>query len=182
MRQFISLLQGINVGGQKRIAMEALRALYRSVGVVKIQSYVQSGNVLFAAEEENPAALTKKIEARILEACGFSVKVFLRTPADFHRILAGNPFLEDRKEDPSKLHVSFLYHPVNRSIWSNVIVPPGIIDEFIPGEAEVYLFCPDGYGKTKLSNSFFERKLKVPVTTRNWNTVEALYRMAQDVP
>ncbi len=182
MRQFISLLQGINVGGQKKIAMEALREHYRSVGAVNVQTYVQSGNVMFTTDEENPAKLTKKIEARILEACGFSVKVFLRTSADFRRILADNPFLKDRKENPGKLHVTFLYQPVDQATWSKVTAPPGIVDELIPSETEVYLFCPDGYGKTKLSNSFFERKIKVPVTTRNWNTVEALYRMAQDVP
>jgi uncharacterized protein (DUF1697 family) len=143
---------------------------------------VQSGNVLFSTDEENATMLTKKIEEGISTACGFSSRVFIRTAGELQRILTSNPFLTERVEDSSKLHVTFLYQPVESSAWSKVSAPQGGKDEFAPGEKEVFLFCPNGYGRTKLSNSFFERKLDVPVTTRNWNTVEALYRMVQDVP
>ncbi|PWB50581.1 MAG: hypothetical protein C3F13_16650 [Anaerolineales bacterium] len=182
MTVFISLLQGINVGGQKRLGMEALRKIYQDLGFSLIRTYVQSGNVAFSTDEENCALLKDKIEVAITRACGFSTRVFIRTAGDLQRILNSNPFLTKRMEEASKLHISFLYQPVESSAWSRLSVPQGSQDEYAPGKMEVFLFCPNGYGKTKLSNSFFERKLGVPVTTRNWNTLEALYRMAQDVP
>ncbi len=122
--------------------------------------------------------LTRLIETQIEQTCGYHVEVFIRQADEFQRILAGNPFLKDRNEDPSKLHVSF-FIPGSFRNWLSKLTPPGNMpDEFAFGEMAVYLFCPNGYGKSKLSNSFFERKLGMPVTTRNWNTVNALYKMA----
>jgi uncharacterized protein (DUF1697 family) len=178
MKTFISMLRGINVGGQKMIRMETLRGIYEGSGFTNVRTYVQSGNVVFESTEGEAAALTKRIEAQIERSCGYSVSVFIREGRDLQRILTSNPFLRGRNEDPSKLHVTFLYQPPPEPAWSNLKAPGDGPDEFARGEQEIYLFCPNGYGKTKLSNSFFERKLGMPVTTRNWNTVNALYNMA----
>jgi uncharacterized protein (DUF1697 family) len=179
---FISMLQGINVGGQKRLSMDVLREIYQGLGFTDVLTYAQSGNVIFSTSQQETTSLTEKIEAAIAQACGFSVRVFTRLPADMERILVGNPYVNGRNEDLSKLHVSFLYRPVEQSTWRVLTALQGIDDEFAPGKMEIFLFCPNGYGKTKLSNGFFERKLGVPVTTRNWNTVQALYKMAKNVP
>lgn len=180
MSVFISLLRGINVGGQKKITMEGLRALYTRLGFTAVQTYVQSGNVVFQADQEDGTKLAKQIEAQIREVYGFEVAVFIRLPEDFQRILGNNPFLTGRQEDPTRLHVTFFYQPPTQAAWEKAIAPDGIPDEFKRGESEVYLFFPNGSGKTKLSNDFFERKLGVRATTRNWNTVNALYGMAKD--
>jgi len=76
--------------------------------------------------------------------------------------------------------VTFLYQSPPASAWSGLVASPGIMDEFAQGERAIYLFCPQGYGKTKLSNSFFERKFGMPATTRNWNTVNALFKMVTE--
>ncbi len=178
MSVFISMLRGINVGAQKRLVMETLRGIYTQLGFTHVRTYVQSGNLVCECPEQDPASLTRLIEAQIEQTCGFRVEVFIRRPGEIQRILAGNPFLKDRNEDPSKLHVSFFYRAPSETGLSKLIAPDGISDEFVLGEMSVYLFCPNGYGKSKLTNSFFERKLGMPVTTRNWNTVNALYKMA----
>jgi len=178
MSTFISMLRGINVGGQKMMRMETLRGIYQALGFTHIRTYVNSGNVVFESAVPDQQELNKHIEAQIEHTCGYRVQVFIREADELRVILAGNPFFNDRSEDPSKLHVTFFYQHPPDTVLSKLTPPSGITDEFAPGEMAVYLFCPNGYGKTKLSNSFFERKLGMPVTTRNWNTVNALYKMA----
>jgi len=177
MSVYISLLRGINVGAQKMIRMESLRTTYEGLGLTHVRTYVQSGNVVFECPEEDPFRLARRIEIGLEHAYGDEVPVFIRQPEQLQQILANNPFLNDRHEDPSKLHVSFLYHIPSEPWWSELVPPRDIADEFARGELAIYLFCPNGYGNTRLSNSFFERKLGMPVTTRNWNTVNTLYSM-----
>jgi uncharacterized protein (DUF1697 family) len=178
MSTFISMLRGINVGGQKRLSMETLRKIYSDLGFSKIRTYVQSGNVVFESSDIDRSSLVEKIEAHIQQTCGYHVEVFIRQTDEIQRILRCNPFLTDRNEDPSKLHVTFYYQSPAETLLAKLTAPGGTTDEFALAEMAVYLFCPNGYGKTKLSNSFFERKLGIPLTTRNWNTVNALYKMA----
>jgi uncharacterized protein (DUF1697 family) len=196
--RLISLLRGINVSGQNRINMPALKKLYESIGLVNVATYIQSGNVIFDCPAQDVEALAMKIEAEIERAFGLSVKVFLRNTNDFQEIIDNNPFLNNRKEDPEKLYVTFLSEVPSEPSLRNIIAATedgggGFFsrspkaeskkddtDEFSIYEKEVYLFCPNGYGRTKLSNSFFEKKLKVAATTRNWKTVKVLFEIANN--
>jgi uncharacterized protein (DUF1697 family) len=180
MNTFISMLRGINVSGQKKIQMAELRSLYESLGLVKVRTYVQSGNVVFDSVESDTAKLAGLVEAQIERVFGYALPVFVRDVADFQRIIISNPFLTARNEDPAKLHVTFLYRPLVESTLSTMLSPNADGDEFFGDDQEIFLFCPNGYGRTKLSNNFFERKLKVAATTRNWQTVLALHKIAKD--
>jgi uncharacterized protein (DUF1697 family) len=178
MSTFISMLRGINVSGQKRITMADLKSLYGSLHFANVETYVQSGNVVFDSSGQNAAALAYSIETQIEKTFGFAVPVFIRDADDLQRIIDSNPFLNERPEDPAKLHVTFLYRSPSAAGLGNLVIPPGETAEFAAGDREIFLFCPNGYGRTKLSNSFFERRLDMPATTRNWKTVLALYDMA----
>jgi uncharacterized protein (DUF1697 family) len=180
MKTFISMLRGVNVSGQKTIRMAELKSLYEAEGFEQVGTYVQSGNVVFKTAQSDAAVLAALIQAQIERSFGFSVFVFVRDLEDFRRILRSNPFLTGRNEDPTKLHVTFLHHSPSPARWKDLKPPPGETDEFFPGEKELFLFCPNGYGRTKLSNAFFEKKLGMPATTRNWNTVNALFKMATE--
>ena len=178
MYTYISMLRGINVSGQKQVRMESLRESYEGLGFSRVRSYVQSGNIIFESPEIEPSVLRKRIEAKIEQAYRHQISVFIRQPHEFQSLLAGNPFINAGNADLSKLHVTFLYHVPSEPWWSEMASPRDSSDEFARGEMAIYLFCPNGYGKTRLSNSFFERRLGMPVTTRNWNTVNALYKLA----
>jgi uncharacterized protein (DUF1697 family) len=180
MNTFISMLRGINVGGQNSLRMAELKSLYEALGFEKVETYVQSGNVVFKTTQSDAVVLAALIQAQIERSFGLVVSVFTREPSDFQRILRSNPFLMGRNEDPTKLHVTFLYRTPKAAQWEALKSPPGVTDEFFPGEREIYLFCPNGYGRTKLSNTFFEKKLSIPATTRNWNTVQALFKLATE--
>ncbi len=177
MTRFVSLLRAINVGGQKTIRMADLRYLYEELGYSRVQTYLQSGNVVCESGGHDLTSAAGLIEGGIDTRYGFRVEVFLRQVGELEHLLGQNPFVHAGREDPAKLHVTFLYQEPAADAWNSLAVPPGIEDEFQRSAGALYLFCPNGYGRTRLSNSFFERKLHMPVTTRNWNTVAALYRM-----
>lgn len=175
MQTYISMLRGINVSGQKKVHMADLKNLYEALGFANVQTYVQSGNVVFDSPEVDTAKLTNSIEAQIEMIFGFSVPVLIRIADDLQRIIESHPFAQ---EDPARVLVTFLYEPPEDSKWDDLSHYKDKVDQFTLGEQEIFLYCPGGYGKTKLSNTFFERKLGVIATTRNWKSVNALYEMA----
>jgi len=178
METYISMLRGINVGGQKRILMQDLKQLYESLDLANVQTYVQSGNVVFDSRNQPADSLTGMIEATIQLTYGFSVSVFLRRAPDFQRILSANPFLTQRHVESSALYVAFLYRQPDLPLLESLAVPAGESAEFIIGQQEIFLYYPDGSGRSKFSHTYIERKLKVSVTTRNWNTLCALFDLA----
>ncbi len=177
---YISMLRGINVSGQKKIKMKELHALYVSLGFKNVHTYIQSGNVVFESEEENVTTVAEKIEHKISETYGFQVAAFLRSPDDMQRVLENNPFLTENV-DTKALYVTFLSGKPDPGSLKNLETVNDEPDEFSVRDREVYVYCPGGYGKTKLSNTFFEKKLSVLATTRNWKTVNTLVDMAAEI-
>src|SRR5260370_38031029 len=108
---YISMLRGIIVGGHKRIKMDQLRRSFEALGFERVKTYIQSGNVVFKTGKTSPAALSKKIEERIVKDFGFSASVISRTAEEMRKMIAENPFLKQRGIDPAKLHVMFLSEP-----------------------------------------------------------------------
>ncbi len=175
MTTLVSLLRGVNVGGQKKLRMSALGELYESLGFSDVRTYIQSGNVVFSAFNRKESALGEQIEKGLQDRFGIDVKVFIRSTREVARVVERNPFAE---KEPNRVHVTFLHSkPIH--IPDDAINAAKAEDEkFSIRDQEVYLFLPNGMGRSKLSNSFFEKVLKVPATTRNWNTVKALLHIA----
>jgi uncharacterized protein (DUF1697 family) len=179
MNSYVAMLRGINVSGQKIIKMEKLRASMEPLGFSQVKTYVQSGNIVFQAAPNSEAAISRKIAERIEREFGFAVPVFVKSARDLARIVKENPFPEDESIDQSKLHVTFLSGaapPTAAQSLAALAVKPG---RFHVSAHEIYLYCPNGYGETKLSNTAIEKKLAVGATTRNWKSVNTLLAMAQ---
>lgn len=155
--------------------MADLKSLYEALELGNTQTYVQSGNVVFDSEEQDAEKLRKSLEAQIETTFGFSVPVLIRTADDFKRVIESHPFAN---EDPIRVLITFLYERPEKSKWDELSLYQDKVDQFALGEQEIFLFCPGGYGRTKLSNTFFEKKLGVVATTRNWKSVNTLYEMA----
>ncbi len=175
MITYVSMIRGINVGG-KKIKMDKLKELYRSLDFKDIKTYIQSGNVIFESTESDPIKLSHKIEKKISEIFGFDVKVLIRTKNEMMNVINGNPF---KIEDLNHIYVTFLSAVPSEKLINDL---DDIIDKDIANksdkyniiEKEIYLFLPNGYGKTRLNNNFFEKKLEISATTRNWRTVNRL--------
>lgn len=180
MTVYISLLRGINVGGSKILSMDALCELYAELGFTHIRTYLQSGNVIFDSPQDDQLQMAIQIERRIEQLYGFPVLLFIRQAADFHQIIANNPFPEQAMVNAGYLHISFLHHAPVEAAWKKLIVPPDIPDKLARGDRVLYLYYPNGFAKAKLSTSRLEKILGVPITDRNWNTVNAVYKIAID--
>ncbi len=174
MTSYISILRGINVGGQRKILMADLKTLYENLGFKEVVTYIQSGNVIFKTETLMDCMdLTQKIEKVIAENYPFTVPVLVRTQAEWQNVLIFNPFLKDNAFDLEKVHVTFLDELPDVALVDKIKNLDFAPEQFIILGKAVYLYTSD-YGKTKLSNHFFEKKLKVRATTRNWKTVQQL--------
>jgi uncharacterized protein (DUF1697 family) len=181
MQTYISILRGINVSGHKMIKMDALREMYSKLNFKNTQSYIQSGNIIFQNKKNGCEVLERKISKAILHEFGFEVPVLVKESGEIMNVLKNNPFIKNRNEDISYLHVTFLSHEPEQSAIDKIKDGQYASDEFILIGKTVYLFCPNGYGNTKLSNTFFEKKLNVTATTRNWKTVNKLFNMAEKI-
>lgn len=179
MISYISMLRGINVSGQKIIKMGELASLCESLGLVNVRTYVQSGNVLFESGLTDESRLSGLIADGIKKALGYSVVVVLRTRNQLQAVVEKNPFLKERGIDPIKLHITFLAEAPDQEALSRLHALKDRTDRIKVSSKEVYLHCPQGYGRTKFSNNFLERTLKVSATTRNWNTVNRLLEMSE---
>ena len=174
MPVFIALLRGVNVGGNT-LSMARLRALCSELGGKDPRTYVQSGNLVFAAP--GAAARWRAALARTLAGeTRLPVAIIVRTAAELAAVAAGNPFLEETGIDQARLYVTFLERAptkAERAALEALAAKAGA-DRLALAGTEVYLHCPDGYGRSKLANTAIEKARGLRATTRNWNTVTKL--------
>ena len=191
MTTFVALLRAVNVGGQNRIPMAELRQRLSAVGLADVRTYVQSGNVLFGVANDDPRGQAAVVHDVIERDFGCDVRVLALTHDDLARVSAGNPFLP-AGADEKYLHATFLFAPVTASAFAELKLPAQEGEQAVlmgdgvgrPAEDDalagrvIYLHLPHGYGRSKLSNPWFERVLKTPATTRNWRTVITLTELS----
>ncbi|MBI3803438.1 MAG: DUF1697 domain-containing protein [Nitrospirae bacterium] len=179
MTSFIALLRGINVSGQKQIRMADLLKRFKALGFEDARNYLQSGNVVFRSRRSNVKKLASAIQADIAEAFGHQVDVLVLSAGELNRIAASNPLPKlGRKE--TLFHATFLFQPILKTDFEKLVLPAQEGERAVLIDQVVFLYCPHGYGRTKLNNAFFERKLGVPATTRNWRTVLALRDLCEE--
>jgi uncharacterized protein (DUF1697 family) len=176
---YIALLRGINVGGHKIIKMDALREAFVGMGFGDVATYVQSGNVVFKAPVKSSGDLAKTIEEMLLRQFRMVVPVIVRTAEELGVVLKSNPFLKEKGIDTDRLHVTFLSQTPQKTAVKGLDAIAAGPDRFHCCGQEIYLYCPNGFGGTKLSITTFEKLLAVGATTRNWNTVNKLWEMAR---
>ena len=173
----VALLRGINVGGRNKLLMKALVGMFEDAGCTQVRTYIQSGNVIFKA----PPALARRIPAAITEIIservGFEIPVVTRTTAELRRIVRANPF-QQAGVDEQMLHVAFLAGLPGRDRVATLDPNRSPPDEFVLREREIYLRCPQGLARSKLSNAYFDSKLATATTMRNWRTTLKLLELA----
>jgi len=174
---YVALLRGVNVGGKNRLPMKDLVAMFTGAGCGDVVTYIQSGNVVFRATEARASRVPGLIAAAIHDRLGFEAPVVMRTAGELRAIARGNPFLRSGA-NPETLHVMFLADrppPGKVAALDPKRSPP---DEFEVRGREIYFRCPNGMGRTKLTNQYFDTKLSTTSTVRNWRTVLTLLEMA----
>ena len=158
--------------------MDALREMFRQLGFSDVQSYIQSGNLIFRSDLSNSELIEKSISAKISETFGFPVQVLVLDRDELWDTIKNNPFPDDSTKEPAYMHISFLSGRPDKELINIVLTGDCAPDEFRVGDKAIYLYCPVGYGNTKLSNTFFEKKLKLTATTRNLKTANEILAIA----
>lgn len=179
MPVLISMLRGVNLGSHNRIKMDDLRALYESLQLREPRTYVQSGNVIFHAKGKNQASLARKIQEGIGGKFGFRPEVIIRTADDLKQALAANPFRTRRDVEPSKLLITFLSAQPGREAQAALRNLKVQREELHLIGRELYIYFPDGIGKSRLPWSSVEKLLKVTGTARNLNSVVKMLEIAE---
>lgn len=177
MNTYIALLRGINVGGHKKVPMADLRKLLVKVGLKNIQTYIQSGNVIFQSAEDDSRKLEEKIYKVIQSHFGFEVPILIKTSEELQQIFDASPFAEKKKVNS---YFTLLFAVPEKDAIEEVSKISYPNEEFIIINNCIYFYCSTGYGKAKYSNNFFERKLKTTATARNYKTMVKLLSLSQD--
>ena len=177
--KYISLLRGINVSGQKKIKMDDLKSLYEKIGLQDVVTYIQSGNVIFSSDNKSKPDLCTLIEKAIEKKYKFHVPVEIRTHRELSNIVKNCPFGSvDLEQDGTKVLVTFLSSKPLKDKLAKALETVAASEKLVLAGKEVYLYCLNGYGKSKLSNTFLEKTLGVGATTRNWKSVNQLYELS----
>jgi len=170
-----ALLRGINIGPNKRIAMAELRELVESLGYGDVETYLQSGNVVFTPKgKADPAP---RLSKAIAERTGHDVAVLVRTAKELAKMIEANPY---PVSDPTKVVVVFMADELELGQLGLGDLGPYLPDELTPRGRELYVSVPNGQAQSKLMEALVKRRLPTTITVRNWRTVEALARMTAD--
>ena len=181
MPVLISMLRGVNLGPHNRIKMDALRATYEAVGLKDPRTYVQSGNVIFRTKEKNTRKLAIKIQDAIEKGFKFRPAVIVRTIDELRHAIAATPFDARRDLHPGKILVTFLADDPPREAATKLATLKSYPEEIHLLGRELYIYFPNGAGKSKLPWSQVEKLLKVNGTARNWNSVSAMLKIAEEM-
>jgi uncharacterized protein (DUF1697 family) len=172
---YAALLRGINVGG-RTVPMADLTEIFADSGCSGIRTYIQSGNVVFQTGKAEAGRVAEEVSRSLMERFGFDVPVIIRTATELKEISLNNPFLSE-DTDPKTCHVTFLAQKPEPDRLTALNPDRSLPDRFAVKGHEIYLHCPNGYGRTKLTNRYFESTLKTDCTVRNWRTLLKLIEM-----
>jgi len=173
MPRRIAFLRAINVGGHV-VTMAALRGHFEKLGLEQVETFINSGNVIFTTSAKNDAALERKIEAHLEKALGYEVKTFVRSEAEIAAIARYQPFEAARIAAAPTLCVGLLAAPLDAAAQKLLMALRTDIDDFHVHGREMYWLCTRKQSESKFSNARFERALKLSATFRGLNTIARL--------
>ena len=178
MKTYIAILRGINLSGKNKIQMADLKEKLSTLNFRNIRTYIQSGNVIFKYQEASQSDLAKMVEDAILKNYRYKVPTTVLTEDELMEIVSNNPFKNAKYVDENRLYVTYLFDSPLKENIEKLIETSYLPDKIAFKNKTIYLYCPNGYARTKYTNTFIENKLKLIATTRNWKTSNKLVEIA----
>ncbi len=178
MKTYIALLRGINVSGQKLIKMAELKTMFEKTGFKKVVTYIQSGNVVFLAKANDNVLLSEQIKKAILETFGYDVDVQVLEADQLKKIKESNSFLKGNEDQLKSIYYTLLAEKPAIELVAELNKLEQTTEFFKITDEAIYCFYPNGVGRSKHNGLFFEKKLKVSCTTRNYNTISKLVELS----
>ena len=171
MGRYVALLRAINLAGRNKVRMADLRELFEALGFHDVRTLLQSGNVVFTGTSRSTARLEAMLEAEAAGRLGLTVDFFVRKATAWEDVRQANPFPMEAERDPAKLLVMLLKAKPDREAVRALEQRPSAGERVLVTPQGVYIFYPDGLGRSRLTSSVVERTLGTGGTGRNWNTV-----------
>jgi uncharacterized protein (DUF1697 family) len=168
---FVALLRAVNLGNHNPIAMSSLREFATGLGFLEVRTFLQSGNIVFAAKPQSGKRLEVLFESKAKARLGLQTDFFVRSAEEWKVLVEKNPFPDEANRTPGRLIVMFLKHAPNADALAalrSAIRGSEVAD--IVGK-QAYIIYPEGIGRSRLTNAAIEAKLGTRATGRNWNTV-----------
>lgn len=181
MKNYIALLRGINVSGHKLIKMSELKLMFEKCGFKNVITYIQSGNVVFSSDDKEFEKLQEKIKNSIFNTFGFDVEVQVLKANKLKRITENHSFLKGNEAQIKAIYYILLAEKPDNGLVNELNKLEQKIEFFKIMDEVIYCFYPNGYGDSKWHNVFFEKKLKVSCTTRNYNTMLKLCELSERI-
>ncbi|SMG30602.1 DUF1697 domain-containing protein [Arenibacter troitsensis] len=181
MTNYIVLLRGINVSGQRKIKMSQLRAMLEALGFSEVSTYIQSGNIVLKSALPMSTEVAQIIKEGIYKTFGFDVHVLAKTMPELEEIIQRSPFRTLDESESKKWYYVLLQETPKTELINSLQQEKFPNEQFTIATNCVYLSCDQGYGKTKCDTNFFENKLKVSATTRNHRTMMKLLEMGKQI-
>ena len=178
-QRYVALLRGVNVGGRNKLPMADLRDIFAAAGCTAVQTYIQSGNVVFEAAQDLAERVPEIVTGTIRRRFGYETAVVLRSSEELRQVVASNPF--DTSGDPRFLQVAFLEDTPGAEAVSRLDPDRSPPDAFAVRGRNVHLHYPNGVARSKLTNEYLATQLQTASTMRNWRTVLKLLEMV-DAP
>ena len=176
-QRYVALLRGVNVGGRNKLPMADLRSIFTEAGCAAVQTYIQSGNVVFEAAPDLAGRVPEIVTLSIQQRFGFESAVVIRSGEELRQVAASNPF--DASGDPRLLHVAFLAEAPSDEAVAHLDPERSPQDAFAVQGRHVYLHYPNGVAGSKLTNEYLSAQLGTASTMRNWRTVVTLLEMVE---
>ncbi len=173
MNRFVVLLRGINVSGKNKLPMQDLRDLLNNMGYKNVQTYIQSGNIILDTEKEK-GVVGQEVKEAIQDKFGYDVPVIVKTSGDLSRIIENNPYPVDNEKVVLVVFLS------DYTTTTHLEMNKSEEDQFTILDDVVYFYCPNGFGKSKLTIHGFEKKLELKATSRNWRTTNKLLELVEN--
>lgn len=176
MGVFIALYRGINVVGRNPVKMESLRAMHERLGHQGVKSYIQSGNIVLSTNG-SADAIARMVAAEFVEEFGFAAKVIVVAAKRLGAMVEANPYAKPAAENPKTVHAGICMGQPSAKGLAALFVKTGGSESFVIGKRIVYLHAPDGFGTSKFAAGM-EKACGVPMTVRNWRSMDTLWKMA----
>jgi uncharacterized protein (DUF1697 family) len=175
----VAMLRSVNLPSHQKVNMQALKTLCTALGLRDVQTYIQSGNLVFRDDKEDPVALARRLEDAMEASFGFRPAVIVRTASELRKVIAKNPFAGRKEVAPNKLLVVFMNSAPTKQAREKLLAIPCDPEELHINGREVYIYYPDGMARPKIPLIRMEKALQCSSTGRNWNTVNKLLVMAE---
>mgnify|MGYP001818009093 CR=1 FL=1 len=179
MQNYICLLRGINVSGQKKIKMVELKSAFETLGFTDVTTYIQSGNVIFKSAEVSTEKLEQEIQNMLQDHFGFDIETIVLTHSELSEAVKNNPYVQDQERDEKKLYIAYLKDLPEQAQLDHLATYDYFPEVYHIIDKVLYFYAANGAGRAKMNTNFFEAKLKVKATMRNWRTSNKLLELSK---